>query len=103
MKNEACQTCDLYVNEHCTKYRKNGKCEPSTKDWLIPNPYYDPRNFISIDRMCRKSSIFGNEYIGLTQSDIDRLTNGEILAISVEEYEVFIGFIDQKEKENVNN
>ena len=94
MENEKCKGCDLYENRSCRKFRKNGACNPSTRNWLIREDYDEPMEFISVDRMCRKSSIFGNEYIGLTQSDIDRLKNGEVIHIPGE-YGTFIGFITE--------
>ena len=97
MANKKCEGCDLYVNGFCTKLLKNGKCEPSTRDWLIRDQYDEPMNFISVDEMCRKESIFGNEYIGLTQENIDRLKNGEVIHIPGE-YGTFIGFITKEEK-----
>lgn len=90
-----CYECDLYVNGHCTKYGKNRACKPSTKDWLDDGSDYEDREFISVDQMCRKSSIFGNDYVGITQNDIDRLKNGEVIHISGE-YGIFIGFIDKQ-------
>lgn len=90
--NEKCEGCDLYENGHCTKWRNNGKAEPSTRDWFAEYAD-DDMNFISVDRMCRKGSIFGNDYIGLTQTDIERLRNGEVIHIPGE-YGTFIGFIE---------
>lgn len=97
MENEKCKGCDLYTNGSCTKWRKNGKAKPSTRDWLIRDEYDEPMNFIPVERMCRKGSIFGNEYIGLTQNDIVRLKNGEIIHIPGE-YGTFIGFIAEEVK-----
>lgn len=95
METKKCEGCDLYINKSCTKYRKNGKCEPSTRDWLNRSEYDEPMNFIPVEHMCRESSIFGNEFIGLTQSDIDRIKNGEVIHIPGE-YGTFIGFISEE-------
>lgn len=95
MGNEKCQGCDLYENGSCRKFRKNGRCEISTRKWLIREKYDEPMNFISVERMCRMQSIFGNEFIGLSTSDIERLKNGEIIHIGGE-YGTFIGFIDEE-------
>lgn len=95
MKNEKCQGCDLYENGHCTKWRKNGKAEPSTRDWLTRDQYEGEMSFIPVERMCREGSIFGNEYIGLTQTDIERIQSGEIIHIPGE-YGTFIGFIKEE-------
>lgn len=46
--------------------------------------------------MCRKSSIWGNEFIGLTDDDIERLKNGEVIHIAGE-YGTFIGFVKKEE------
>ena len=94
---EKCNSCDLYKDGHCTKFRKNGKCEPSTSEWLIRDEYDTPMEYIPTDKMCRYGSIFGNDYIGLSQNDIDRIKNGEVIYISGE-YGIFIGFITDEEK-----
>ena len=87
--NEKCKGCDLYKKGHCIKYRSNGDAKPSDADWLDNVTEIDGE-FISIDRMCRKGSIFGNTYIGLTLEDIERLKKGEIIHIPGE-YGTFIG------------
>jgi hypothetical protein len=95
-KNEVCNGCDLYTGESCRKWRENGKCQPSDIKWFIDD--YGAIDFIAMNRMCRKSSIFGNDYIGLTQNDIDRLKNGEVIHIGGE-YGTFIGFLSEKDGE----
>lgn len=93
MSNKICEGCDLYKKGHCTKWRENGECKPSTRNWLTRDQYEGDMSFISVDRMCRNSSIFGNEFIGLTQTDIERIQSGEIIHIPGE-YGTFIGFIE---------
>ena len=94
-----CEGCDLYVNGYCTKFRKNGKAEPSTREWLDAidtlDPDYIDCEFISEYRICRKSSIFGNDYLGITSDDIERIKNGEILHIKGE-YGTFIGLVEKE-------
>lgn len=92
MKNDNCTGCEFYENEHCTKYRSNGVCRPSTRKWLIPDEYDDQVEFIPVNRMCQKGSIFGNNYIGLSRADVDRILDGEIAYI-IDEYGVFIGLL----------
>lgn len=93
----SCEGCDLYRNGHCIKYRKNGKAEPSTREWLYEDLGISELEFISEDRMCRKSSIFGNDYVGITLDDIERIKNGEILHIRGE-YGTFIGLVEKEKK-----
>lgn len=95
-----CEGCDLYIDGRCKKYGDNGKAWASNRYWLDRYKSIDERaGFISENRICRKSSIFGNEYIGLTLDDIERIKNGEILHIPGE-YGTFIGLIEEKgEKE----
>ena len=94
-----CDGCDLYVDGRCKKYGDNGKAWASNRHWLDRYKSIDEdAGFISENRICRKSSIFGNEYIGITLDDIERIKNGEILHIPGE-YGTFIGLAD-KEKEN---
>lgn len=88
--------CDSYVNGNCVKYRKNGKAEPSTREWLYEDLDISEFEFISEYRMRRKSSIFGNKYICLTSDDIERIKNGEILHIPGE-YGTFIGLVSKGE------
>lgn len=87
--NKLCEGCDLYKNGHCMKYRLNGAAKPSDADWL-DSVTENEGEFIPINRMCRKGSIFGNTYIGLTLEDIERLKKGEIIHIPGE-YGIFIG------------
>lgn len=93
-----CEGCDLYTNGRCKKYGRKAEEQLSTRDWLDDDLF----EFISEYRICRKSSIFGNDFIGLTLDDIERIKNGEILHIPGE-YGTFIGIIDKKEKENVKD
>lgn len=92
MENKRCEGCELYIDKRCIKWRKNGVCKPSTRDWLIRGKNDMPMEFIPVERICRKASIFGNKFVGLTQNDIDRLKNGEVIFIGGE-YGTFIGFL----------
>ena len=92
--------CDLCENGKCTKWCKKSACEPSTTEWLDSVESYDDAEFISANEMCRKCSIFGNDYVGLTQKDIDRIKNGEIIHIPGE-YGIFIGFLEDKTNESI--
>ena len=94
MEKEKCQGCDLYKNGHCTKWSKNCSAQPSTIKWFTDDPI-EKLEFTSVDRVCRKSSIFGNYYIAITQSDIDRLKNGEVGYI-LDEYGTFICLVEEK-------
>ena len=85
-----CKNCDVYNTAH-----KSGKCVPSSRDWFQRGKYEEPLEFIPVDKMCRHQSPFGNEFIGLTQEDINRLKNGEVIHISGE-YGTFIGFIEKE-------
>lgn len=95
-----CEGCDLYTDGKCKKYGDNGRALASNRDWLDRyKSIHTEAGFISEYRICRKSSIFGNEYIGLTLDDIERIKNGEILHIPGE-YGTFIGLAEEKgEKE----
>lgn len=98
-----CEGCDLYINGYCAKYGENGRAWASNRDWLDPYKSIDTEaGFISEYRICRKSSIFGNDYVGITLDDIERIKNGEILHIPGE-YGTFIGLVEEKgEKKNGN-
>ena len=88
--NASCVGCDLYIGNRCIKFSRDDRCDPSTRDWLSGDSDVE---FITVDRMCRKASIFGNDFIGLTSEDIERLKTGEIIHISGE-YGIFIGFYE---------
>lgn len=92
MSNDICNGCDLYVDGHCIKFRKNGKCNPSNRDWM-DSIEKNGGEFISVDKMCRKGSIFGNTFVGLTLEDIERIKSGEIVHIP-NEYGTFIGLME---------
>lgn len=89
MSNE-CRGCDQYENQLCKKWGKPGKCDVPTKEW-----FDDTFDFVSLSRVCRASSLFGNFYLGITQKDIDRLKNGEVLHLGGE-YGFFIHYIGEK-------
>lgn len=85
-RNKAC--------EGCTAKRCDRK-EPSNRDWLetteeLQNLMHDKAEFIPVDRMCLYESIFGNDFIGFTLEDLERLKNGEVFHIPGE-YGIFIG------------
>lgn len=103
--NEQCVGCDLYKDGHCTKYRANGAANPSSKEWFTENVssgcHLDASDaFIPVNRVCRHSSIFGNYYFGITDEDIERLKNGEVMAL-VNEYGIFIGYVEEEEDGDV--
>lgn len=76
----------------CTKWRKNGKCSPSNLSWCE-----DPAETIDIDRMCERSSIFGNEFVYITEEHIQALRDGKALYISVNcEYGCFIALKNEE-------
>ena len=90
--NTECQGCRFFENEHCKKWRKNGKCDISSRKW-----FDEEFEFTVANRMCESSSIFGNYYIGVSQEDIDRLKSGEVIHIGGE-YGIYIGYKGEKPK-----
>lgn len=86
-----CEGCRFYGAQHCTKYRKNGKCEPSSKKWLN-----EELTICHIDRMCELSTIFGNAYVAVTDDDIEKLKRGEALHFECAEYGIFLGYVGDK-------
>lgn len=97
--------CDLYRNGKCAKLLNTRKpeCQVSNREWLDSLEYYDDMaSFISVSDMCRRASIFGNDYIGLTIDDINRILNGEVLHISGE-YGIFIGLLQKEYDKHESN
>lgn len=47
-----------------------------------------------VDRkdICKKSSLFGNYYITMTAQDVENLIAGKCLAITGEEYNIFLSY-----------
>lgn len=78
----------------CEKFDSRRKCRPSTRSWFDETI----EHFIPFDRVCEESSIFGNDYIMLTDDDLDRLKKGEIAHVSGE-YGIFIGYSPAMDKE----
>ena len=99
--NFPCAECDLYRGNRCRKWREEGSNPDSfTRDIFTDPEFVEEKEFISIEKACSKeSTTYGNDYIGLTDEDIERLKNGEIIHIG-KEYCTFIGYIS-KESENV--
>lgn len=84
--------CKFYKNGYCDKcIAKQDKCEPSDTSWFDESP-----KFVSMDRMCENSSIFGNVYAKVTKDDLARLLNGEVIKLGAEEYNVFIGYVEER-------
>lgn len=79
--------CRFYKDGHCTKWRKNGACKPSSRKWF-DDP--DKHEMISVERMCTESSIFGNYYIAITKEELKKIEQGEVLMLR-DEYGFFVG------------
>lgn len=45
---------------------------------------------IEPDEICRKSSLFGNYYLSITEKELEALKSGKVL-FTIDEYGVFIG------------
>lgn len=102
MTNDICVDCSLNKNGRCTKFERTFACKPSARDWLESIDALDG-SYISVDKMCRYGSIFGNSHIGLTLDDIERIKNGEIVHIPGE-YGIFIGLKEEASRdETVQN
>ena len=84
--------CDL-AKERVEKGRKAGYClhKRIFCDGSGCVPLNEKCEKIEKKDICKKSSIFGNYYIGLTSEQIEAIQNGEVFAILDEEYNIFIG------------
>ena len=82
--------CDLYDDGKCNEYnglsRKKRKCETSTAEWFNEPSEF---NVININEMCRRRSIFGNDYFVITNKQIEQLKKGKVLC-DIGEYGTFI-------------
>ena len=93
MENKNCEICGMYEDGKCTKFARDnvcGPCVPSTRKWLGD----EIEDYVPVDRMCERGSIFGNHYIGLSIEDVRRLLKGEIAHIAGE-YGIFVGLKDE--------
>lgn len=79
------ECCYKSADGHCTKWRSNGKCEPSTVNWCD-----EPVDMIEVDRMCENSSIFGNTYNFITEEQLNELRAGKAIWVGDGEYCHFI-------------
>lgn len=82
--------CDLYDDGKCNGYNgwrgKKRKCETSTAEWFDKPSEF---NAININEMCRRRSIFGNDYFVITNKQIEQLKKGKVL-FYIDEYGMFI-------------
>ncbi len=93
---EGCNGCRFFDYPHCKKWEKEGKCDISSLGW-----FREPFDFVEINRVCCEGSIFGNYHIGITDSDIERLKNGEVIHVA-DEYGIFIAFVHKEENKEEN-
>lgn len=68
-------------------------------DLFVGNPYCSEVDVVERKDICKKSSLFGNYYITLTTKDIVKLQEGQCLALTEEEYNIFISCSIPQEKE----
>lgn len=95
-KPNPCTKCDLYEDGLCRKWRLEGsKPKPFERDIFSSPDEADIKEFIPIEKACRRSSIYGYNIIGLTDEDIERLKNGEVVHVSGE-YSTFVGYVPKK-------
>lgn len=80
--------------DHCAKWgNKNDKCKPMTIDDFCEGELTQ----CEMDQVCRRCSIFGNDFIIITDEDIEALKNGKVL-YRIDEYGLFL--VIRKEKTN---
>ena len=80
------ENCTLCENGKCQKWRKNGKCVPTTLS------AFDKRlEICEVEEVCEKSSIFGNSCFFITDEDIELLKSGKVL-FDIDEYGTFIAY-----------
>lgn len=86
------ENCDLRKGDRCTKYGKNYRddyplCRPSS---ILDCE--DQAKVIEPNEMCRKGSIFGNEYYYITEEQLKQLKNGKVIMCNINggEYMCFV-------------
>lgn len=83
--------CDARCGEkmdRCAKWGdKRNKCIPSTIDMFESGKLQQ----CEINQVCRKCSIFGSDFILLTDEDIEALKNGKVLYL-IDEYGTFLAY-----------
>lgn len=84
---EKCRYLDELGN--CTKYKLIGlrPCKQSNISWCDK-----PVNVIDASRMCEVSSPYGNEYVYITEAQMNELKENNVIQIDVNdgEYSVFV-------------
>lgn len=74
--------------DRCAKWGdKRMKCTPCTVDDFESNKLLECK----MEEVCRKCSIFGNDYILLTDKDIEVLKSGKVLYL-MDEYGTFLAY-----------
>lgn len=83
--------CDARCGENmdqCSKWgNKNDKCEPMTIDFFQEGEI----DQCEMEQVCRKCSLYGNDFIIITDEDIEALKNGKVL-YWVDEYGTFLAY-----------
>lgn len=83
--------CDCQCGENmdrCTKWGdQRTKCKPTTIDDFREGELAQ----CDMDQVCRKCSIWGNDFIVLTDEDIEALQNGKVL-YRIDEYGMFLAY-----------
>lgn len=85
--------CCLRSGDRCKKFGKN----PYTNKYplCIPSSVSDCEDkaeIIEPNEMCRKGSIFGNDYYHITESQLEQLKNGKVIMCDINcgEYRCFV-------------
>lgn len=81
------KTCDLLAeNGECKKYEGRNKCKKckSSASWF-DNTF----GVCDVEKVCRLSSLWGNDYFKITMDDLQEMINGKALC-SIDEYGTFI-------------
>lgn len=78
-------------NGRCDKFSKSVPCTPSTIDTCD-----EPVSMVTVEQMCRFSSVFGNTFNFITKAQLNELQEGKAIYINDGEYCHFIVLKEEK-------
>lgn len=73
--------------DHCSKWgNRNNKCEPVTLE-----AFREEVDQCEMEQVCQNCSIYGNDFVLITDEDIEALKNGKVL-YWIDEYGTFLAY-----------
>lgn len=92
---EIMHKCDYADERDARGYCKHKRCQCDGCGDVFAWPGDDDRvEVVERKDICRESSLWGNYYIAVNAQDVANLIAGKCLAITGEEYNIFLSYAD---------